>query len=224
MRIAYGTYAMPTVPLEEAFPALAEIGYDGVEICISPKHIGAMPDEMDAGRRARLRAGLTASNLGVPALFITGALWTRDAAQKAATMDHLRTCAQLARDLGVGDTPVLAMGIGGKRDEWDDIRDDLVALLGEYADLVGGLAPTSGPPLALIGLGKTGSFPTDDGPLTADFTGDGAVDFSDFLTFASGFGKSSSDPDFDPRLDLDGNGRVDFSDFLTFASQFGRRS
>ena len=34
VKIAYGTYAMPTVALEDAIPALADIGYDGVEICI----------------------------------------------------------------------------------------------------------------------------------------------------------------------------------------------
>jgi len=44
MKIAYGTYAMPTLSLEKAFSALAEIGYDGVEICIGPKHPGSMPD------------------------------------------------------------------------------------------------------------------------------------------------------------------------------------
>lgn len=135
MKIAYGTYAMPTVPLEEAFPALARIGYDGVEICISPKHVGSLPDAMNAERRQALRGLLEEHDLGVPALFITGGLWTRDEAQKASTMEQLRTCAQLARDLGVGEVPVLAMGIGGKRDEWEEISADLVALLGEYGEL-----------------------------------------------------------------------------------------
>jgi sugar phosphate isomerase/epimerase len=135
MKIAYGTYAMPTVPLEEAFPALSEIGYDGVEICISPKHVGALPEEMDAARRARLRDLLVASKLGVPALFITGAIWTRDEAVRQANLKRLRDCAQLARDLGVREPPVLAMGIGGARKDWDDIKDDLVGLLQEYAKL-----------------------------------------------------------------------------------------
>lgn len=43
MKIAYGTYAMPTVPLEDAFPALAKMGYEGVELFIGPKHDRAMP-------------------------------------------------------------------------------------------------------------------------------------------------------------------------------------
>lgn len=50
----------------------------------------------------------------------------------------------------------------------------------------------------------------------ADFNGDCVVDFSDFLAFASAFGKSASDAMFD----LDGNGSVDFPDFLIFVSEF----
>jgi sugar phosphate isomerase/epimerase len=135
VKIAYGTYAMPTVPLEEAFSALAKISYDGVEICISPKHVGSMPDEMDAERRKALRSLLDEHDLGVPALFITGGVWTPDDQQHKATMERLRVCAQLARDLGMDQPPVLAIGIGGKRDDWDTIRDDLVLRFRDYAQL-----------------------------------------------------------------------------------------
>ncbi|MDE3257294.1 MAG: dockerin type I domain-containing protein [Gemmatimonadota bacterium] len=54
----------------------------------------------------------------------------------------------------------------------------------------------------------------------ADFDGDGEVNFSDFLIFARGFGKTDQDADFDARLDLNDNGAVDFQDFLLFARQF----
>ena len=133
MKIAYGTYAMPTVPLEEALPALAEIGYDGVEICIDAKHVGSLPEEMDAARRARLKGLLTDNGLGVPALFLTGSVWTRDPETHQANLERVRACATLARDLGMREPPVLAMGIGGARKDWDDIGDELVKLLREYA-------------------------------------------------------------------------------------------
>jgi YVTN family beta-propeller protein len=55
----------------------------------------------------------------------------------------------------------------------------------------------------------------------ADFDGSGRVDFPDFLIFAGGFGKSTSDIGFDARLDFSGNGTVDFPDFLVFAQAFG---
>ena len=55
----------------------------------------------------------------------------------------------------------------------------------------------------------------------ADFNGDCVVDFSDFVVFASGFGRTAGDGEFDARFDLNGNGEVDFPDFLIFASEFG---
>ena len=55
----------------------------------------------------------------------------------------------------------------------------------------------------------------------ADFDGDGEVSFADFVIFASGFGKTGQDADFDARLDLNKSGAVDFQDFVLFAQQFG---
>lgn len=60
----------------------------------------------------------------------------------------------------------------------------------------------------------------DVGP-ASDFTGDGAVNFADFLVFAMGFGLTASDAGFDGRLDLDGSGDVGFGDFLVFVAEFG---
>ena len=94
-----------------------------------------MPADLDACRRAGLKSLLAETGLGVPALFLTGGIWTEDAEQHKATLEHVRVCAGLARDLGVGEPPVLAMGIGGKRDQWDDIKERLVEMLGDYAAL-----------------------------------------------------------------------------------------
>jgi hypothetical protein len=57
---------------------------------------------------------------------------------------------------------------------------------------------------------------------TPDFTGDGKVDFSDFVQFAQNFGKSQGDPGYDARFDLNDDNKVDFGDFVTFAQSFGR--
>lgn len=56
--------------------------------------------------------------------------------------------------------------------------------------------------------------------ILADFNEDGAVDFSDFIIFASGFGRRQSDLEFNILLDLNGDGEIGFSDFLLFASAF----
>jgi uncharacterized protein (DUF1501 family) len=50
-----------------------------------------------------------------------------------------------------------------------------------------------------------------------DFTGDGTLDFADFIEFARAYGGS------DPKFDIDGDGSVGFSDFLSFADAFRNR-
>ena len=71
--------------------------------------------------------------------------------------------------------------------------------------LVAGPISTGLPPASIAFVGSV-----------ADFNGDCVVDFSDFLSFASAFGKIESDIKFD----LNGNGSVDFPDFLIFVSEF----
>jgi sugar phosphate isomerase/epimerase len=135
MKIAYGTYAMPTVPLEEGIPALAKMGYDGVEICIGPKHHQAMPEQISPERRKSLRKLLSDNGMGVPALFMLGHILTDDANQHQQTLEHVRHCAQLARDLGLRNPPVLAIGLGGRSPQWEEKRQRMVDLLHDYAKL-----------------------------------------------------------------------------------------
>ncbi len=134
MKIAYGTYAMPTLSLEEALPALAEMGYDGVEIFIGAAHVGAMPDQIDAARREQLRHLLKINDLGLPALMLAGGIYQPRPEDHQANLEHVRVCAQLGHDLGI-NPPVLATGFGGRRDDWDDIKHDMVQLLDDYAQV-----------------------------------------------------------------------------------------
>ena len=78
-------------------------------------------------------------------------------------------------------------------------------------DLLAGPIGTGLPPSSIAFLGSV-----------ADFNGDYVVDFNDFVAFASMFGRTAGDDDFETRFDLNGNGEIDFQDFLIFASEFGR--
>ena len=53
------------------------------------------------------------------------------------------------------------------------------------------------------------------GQVTADFNGDGIVNFADFFDFVDAFGTT------DAKYDLDGSGTVDFADFFEFVDAFG---
>ncbi len=82
-------------------------------------------------------------------------------------------------------------------------------------------------PLAILGFERTEGEPAPPDPppepgTSADFNGDGRVDFSDFIAFAQNFGRSDGDANYDEKFDLNGDDRVDFSDFIAFTQQFGQ--
>jgi sugar phosphate isomerase/epimerase len=135
MKIAYGTYAMPTVPLEEAIPALDQMGYDGIEIAIGPKHTGSMPDQIDPARREKLKSLLKERDMGVPALFMLGHVLVEDSEAHGKNLKHVQDVVQMARDLGMRTPPVLSMGIGGKSALWETQKSEIVRLLKDYAKL-----------------------------------------------------------------------------------------
>ena len=135
MKIAYGTYAMPLIRLETAIPTLAQIGYDGVEICIGSKHLESMPDQISPRRRKELKQLLKQHCLGVPAFMVLGHILEEDEQVHQDNLELMRQVAQLARDLDVGEAPVIARGIGGKSDLWEEQRDQIVQRFMDYAQL-----------------------------------------------------------------------------------------
>jgi hydroxypyruvate isomerase len=134
MKIAYGTYATSMMPLEEALRMIADIGYDGVELCISPKH-NVMPEDLDSAQRQQLKEMLQGLNLGVPSLFMLGSVLTEDKEAHSKRLDLTRRVMELASDLDIGASPVISMGIGGRTAMWKTHRDLLVRLLEGYAKL-----------------------------------------------------------------------------------------
>lgn len=112
------------------------------------------------------------------------------------------------------------------------VREDSLFLLqvvplGQYSVYLSLLQAEA--PLAILGFAKVEGEPDPPAPpeppppgISADFDGNGKVDFSDFLAFAQNFGRSEGDQGYDARFDLNGNGSVDFQDFLAFAQQYGQ--
>jgi len=132
MKIAYGTYAMPTVLLEEALVTVAEIGYDGLELAIGPRH-NSMPEQIDSSKRQQLKKMFSELNLGVPALFVLGSVLTEDKETHKKNLQLTTQVMELARDLDIGTRPVISMGIGGRSASWETQRDPLLRLLDDYA-------------------------------------------------------------------------------------------
>ncbi len=67
MKIAYGNYGMPHTPPEVMVGQIADIGYDGVELCTGPSYPTA-PGQLTASAREALRRA--AHKLSVPARIV----------------------------------------------------------------------------------------------------------------------------------------------------------
>jgi hypothetical protein len=122
--------------------------------------------------------------------------------------------------LSSGSEPVVRDTLGFSVSE-DSLHLVQSVPLGGFESLFLALFPTSSAPLAVLSLNNTGvgSEPLE---ITADFSGNGTVDFADFVQFASRFGTKSGEARFESQYDLSGNGEVDFQDFISFARQFGK--
>lgn len=57
--------------------------------------------------------------------------------------------------------------------------------------------------------------------VSADFNGNGRVDFDDFFMFAEAFGRRRGEAGFNAKFDLNADGAINFDDFFIFAERFG---
>ncbi len=136
MEIAYCTWSMRDVPLEEGLPVIAQIGYTGIELAVTP----GWPTELytlDAATRRRIRELLAAYDLTLAAIAGHTTVCAEDPDEHAANMQRLRDTIDLADDLRQkGHTPVVVSLVGGDVDDWGRLKHlvaERVAELGGYA-------------------------------------------------------------------------------------------
>lgn len=106
MRISLCNEVIRELPFERQLEFARKVGYDGLEI--APFTLGEAPHLLPAGERARLRAAAADAGVaitGLHYLMLTPAglsITSRDAAQRARTIDVMRRLCALAADLGAG--------------------------------------------------------------------------------------------------------------------------
>ena len=135
MRIAYCTWGMMKVDIEEALPAIAQIGYWGVELAITPGWPTDL-DTLDTARRKRIVRLLRDCGLKLTAVAGHTSM-CEDADKNQANMRRLQSSIDVAVELAQqGEQPIMASLVGGNEQAWEDRRELLaerVHALGEYA-------------------------------------------------------------------------------------------
>ena len=111
MRIGYCTWSMRQVPIVEAIPAIAAIGYAGIELAVTPGWPTDL-DTLDAPARKRIADLLVQHNLILSAVAGHTSMCEDDPDLNAANLTRLRASIDLAAELTQAIGPVQQ---GGKR-------------------------------------------------------------------------------------------------------------
>lgn len=145
MRIGYCSWGMMTVDIEEVIPAVAKIGYQGLELAVTPR----WPTELyslDADKRRCIAELLRQYHLVLMGVAGHASMCEDDPDKNAANMKRLRDSIDLAAELRQeGEPPIMASLVGGRDDEWDTKK----ALLAERVHALGDYAAAHGAILAV---------------------------------------------------------------------------
>jgi inosose dehydratase len=121
---------MQSLPLKEAVAQCASIGFRNVEVVLDPGFHCA-PAQFSKEARLDFRRQLTDAGLNVSAMMrnlrLIGGLSPTENA------DAIKDAAALAHDISTVSLPPLETTLGGKPEEWEALRHQMVDRLGEWA-------------------------------------------------------------------------------------------
>ena len=133
MRIGYSTWGMRDTPIEQAIPAIAGIGYQGVELSVAPGWTTELYT-LDAAKRARIRELIDEHDLVLTSIIRNSSIVEEDLDKSAANLQSLRDSIDLAAELArPGEVPIMTSVLGGRSHEWEAKRDLAVERLRDLA-------------------------------------------------------------------------------------------
>jgi len=150
MRISYCTWGMKNVSIDELVPAVAAMGYHGIELAVTP----GWPTELatlDVAKRKQISQLVDDHGLVISAVAGHTAICEIDPEANEPAMQQLRDTIDLAAELRQeGEPPIVASLLGGHEDDWGKVKNlvaERVRVLGEYAatkDVIFAVEPHSG--------------------------------------------------------------------------------
>ena len=133
MKLYYSTYGMKQLDIFTALPRLKEIGYEGMEIAVTPSW-PTEPARMDAATRRRLADLLRDLDFPNPALMALLSPCVEGEGRPAA-LDQFRATFELSRELRLDDNRMIISTTLGSAPPWDGGRDRIADLVSEVADM-----------------------------------------------------------------------------------------
>jgi inosose dehydratase len=128
----FSTYGMKSLSTEKAIDAIAQIGYDALEIsCLAGWD--ADPAALSAERRADLRKRIDGAGLRLTSL-MENLPPQADDAKHAAALERLKGAAALAHELAPDRPPILETVVGGGK-EWETARPLFLRRLPDWVKL-----------------------------------------------------------------------------------------
>jgi sugar phosphate isomerase/epimerase len=131
--LSYGTWSMPTVPIDVTIEHCAKLGYDGLSMAVKP---GWTTDAatLDAAERRRILSLFDQHNMELCAISGQTSLLEEDLDVDAENMAAMHRYVDLTAELQrPGHHLPLAMTAGGKFGAWESSKARLVERFGELA-------------------------------------------------------------------------------------------
>ncbi len=127
VKLYVGNYGMQGLEVDRALASIREIGYDGAELCLMAGW-PSEPAKLDAAARRRIRQ----QPLPIPSMIENFNTLVPDA-EHAKLLDRIRVAAALAHDVSPKRPPLLQTVLGGKPQEWEQVKAKMASRLGEWA-------------------------------------------------------------------------------------------
>jgi len=138
MRLSYCTWGMMNVDIEDVVPAVAKIGYRGIELAVTPR----FPTDLyslDATMKTRIKALCQERDLIISAVAGHTSVCEDDPDKNAANLQRLRDTINLADELRQEGQPAIVCSLlGGHVDDWGRVKDRVVERVGALGDYAAG--------------------------------------------------------------------------------------
>lgn len=133
IRLSHSTWGMPTVPIDLAVAHCARLGFDGLEMSVTPR-FPTSAEKLDAAERRRIRKLYDDHGLILCGLSGATPLITDDPATAAANLARVKSYLDLAAELQQpGESLSVSTISGGTEEGWDEQKGELVERYGALA-------------------------------------------------------------------------------------------